>query len=71
MKFRKKILEKEKYSFISVEELENLKLRGLQLSEEIRQIDFQKNPHLFKSKSLELHKILTDLKKYKKYAKRK
>lgn len=69
-KISKKNKEREKYGFISVEDLEKLKLRGFQLSEEIKLIDFRKNPYLFKSKSLELHRILTDLKKYKKYAKK-
>lgn len=70
MKFKKKILEREKYSFISVEELEKLKLRGIQLSEEIKCIDFQKNPKEFKIKSMELYRIISDLKKYEKYAKK-
>lgn len=69
MKLEKKLKEKKKYSFISVEDLKLLEERGLQLSEEIKHIDFVNNPKEFAEKSTELHQILTDLKKYKKYAK--
>lgn len=68
-KIKKKKSEEEQYSYISTEDLEKLKNRGLELSNKIKSTDFVNNPKEFKEYSLELHKIITDLKKYKKYAK--
>ena len=48
MKFKKKIKEQEKYSFISVEDLEKLKTRALQLASELKSIDIIKNPSEYK-----------------------
>lgn len=70
-KISKKKSEREKYSFISVDDLKKLESRGIQLIEELKNIDFQSDPHTFKNKSMELYNIISDLKKYKKYAKNK
>lgn len=69
-KLKKKQEEKEKYSYISTEELEVLKNRGLEISKEIENTNFMTHPVRFKELSLELHSILYDLKMYKKYAKK-
>lgn len=69
MKFKKKVKEHEKYSFISVEELEKLKSRALQLSCELKSIDIIKSPNEYKVRLEEYISIVSDLRKYKKYAK--
>ena len=69
-KLKKRQKEKEKYSYISTFDLEKMKNRGIELSNEIRCIDFVKDPIRFKELSLELHTILNDLRLYKKYAKK-
>ena len=69
-KLKKKQEEKEKYSFISTDDLEKMKNRGLELSKEIENTNFMSDPLRFKELSLELHSILHDLKMYKKYAKK-
>lgn len=66
----KKISEREKYSFISVEDLEKLKSRGLQLSEELKKIDIISDSSSYKEKLTEFYQIVGDLRKYKKYAKK-
>ncbi len=69
-KLLKKQREKEKYSFISTEDLEKMKNRGLELSKEIENTNFMANPLKFKELSLELYSILHELKMYEKYAKK-
>ncbi len=70
MKFKKKIKEQEKYSFISVDELEKLKVRALELSIEMKKIDIVKCPSEYKVRLEEYISIMSDLRKYKKYAKK-
>ena len=70
-KISKKKNERKKYSFISIDDLKKLESRGIQLTEELKNIDFQSDPYTFKNKSMELYNIISDLKKYKKYAKNK
>lgn len=70
MKFKKKIKEQEKYSFISVDELEKLKVRALELSIEMKKIDIVKSPSEYKARLEEYISIMSDLRKYKKYAKK-
>ena len=65
----KKIEDNIKYSYLTINDLKKLENKGLELTEEIRHIDFIKDPETFKLKSLELHKILTVLSKYKNHAK--
>lgn len=69
MKFKKKMKEIEKYSFISVSDLENLQNKALHLADELKSIDIVKEHNLYKSKLNEYITIVSDLRKYKKYAK--
>lgn len=69
--FMKKARRKEKYSSITNEELEQLKNRGLELKEELKGLDPKKNMEKYKKNFIELNKILVDLERYKKYAKKK
>lgn len=68
-KLKKKNIEKEKYCFISVSDLENLKSRAINLSLEMQSIDIHSNSELYKQKLEEYVSIISDLRKYKKYAK--
>ena len=69
-KIKKEIDNKEKYSFISEEELEQLKNRGIELKglvdESLRNKDFKSA----RDYSIELAEIIKKLRKYKKYAKK-
>ena len=69
LKIKSKNEEREKYSFISVEDLEKLKVRALQLSVEMKSIDVVSKPKEYKVRLEEYLKIVSDLRKYKKYAK--
>ena len=68
-KIEKKKLEKEKYSFISVDDLEKLKSRAIALSLEMQSLDIKTQSELYKEKLEEYVGIVSDLRKYKKYAK--
>ncbi len=61
--------EKEKYSFISVEDLNKLQVRALVLADELKNIDILSNPDEYKVRLKEYVNIVEDLRKYKKYAK--
>lgn len=69
-KIKNKNIEKEKYSFISVSDLEKLKSRAINLSLEMQSIDIHSNSQLYKEKLVEYVSIVSDLRKYKKYAKK-
>ena len=67
--FIKKMKKQEKYSFISVEDLEKLTNRALVLADEMKRIDIVSNPDDYKVRLKEYVEIVSDLRKYKKYAK--
>ena len=69
-KIMKKNEEKEKYSYISVEDLNSLQNRCILLSNELKSIDIMKNPNEYKVRLKEFTFIFGELKKYKKYAKK-
>lgn len=68
-KIKKKNIEREKYSFISVDDLEKLKSRAIALSMEMQSLDIKIQSVLYKEKLEEYVGIVSDLRKYKKYAK--
>lgn len=68
-KIKDKNIEKEKYSFISVDDLEKLKSRAIALSLEMQSLDIMTQGELYKEKLEEYVGIVSDLRKYKKYAK--
>lgn len=65
--FLKKNKKKVKYSSIINEDLEQLKNKGLQLKEELKDINPKKEPKRYKENFIELNKILVELERYKKY----
>lgn len=65
--FLKKNKKKVKYSSITNEDLEQLKNKGLQLKEELKDINSNKEPKRYKENFIELNKILVELERYKKY----
>ena len=65
--FLKKNKKKLKYSSITNEDLEQLKNKGLQLKEELKDINLKKEPKRYKENFIELNKILVELECYKKY----
>ena len=65
--FLKKNKKKLKYSSITNEDLEQLKNKGLQLKEELKDINLKKEPKRYKENFIELNKILVELERYKKY----
>lgn len=66
----KELKERDKYSFLSVEDLEKMKSRCLVLSTELRSINIAKNPEEYKVRLKEYISIIKDLRMYKKYAKK-
>lgn len=69
-KIKKNIDEKEKYSYISVEDLEKLKCKALELADKLKQFDIISQQNEYKECLKEYIGIVSDLKKYKKYAKK-
>ena len=69
-KIKKEIDNKEKYSFITEEELEQLKNRGIELKALVDESLKNKDYKSARDYSLELAEIIKKLRKYKKYAKK-
>lgn len=67
--FIKKMKKQEKYSFISVEDLKKMETRALLLAQEMKAIDIVSNSDDYKVRLKEYVEIVSDLRKYKKYAK--
>lgn len=70
LKLKQKNEEEKKYSFLSVEDLEKMQSRCIQLANEMKMIDIIKNPNEYKVRLKEFVFINGELKKYKKYAKK-
>lgn len=69
-KFINNLRKKEDYSFISEQELEQLKNRGIELKGLIEQSLKNKDFKSARDYSIELAEIIKKLRKYKKYAKK-